>query len=105
MRYNTLGRTGIKVSEICLGTMTWGSQNSEAEAHEQLDYAFDKGVNFIDTAELYPTTPLSAKTYGNTERIIGEWLGKRGRRDDVVVATKVAGSGRPYIRNGGPIDP
>lgn len=105
MRYNTLGRTGIKVSEICLGTMTWGSQNSETEAHEQLNYAFDKGVNFIDTAELYPTTPLSAETYGNTERIIGEWLAKRGRRDDVVVATKVAGSGRPYIRNGGPITP
>jgi aryl-alcohol dehydrogenase-like predicted oxidoreductase len=103
MRYNTLGRTGIKVSEICLGTMTWGSQNSEAEAHEQLDYAFGNGVNFIDTAELYPTTPLSSETYGDTERFIGTWLQKRGRRDDVVVATKVAGSGRPYIRNGGPI--
>ncbi|MQW90680.1 aldo/keto reductase, partial [Sinorhizobium saheli] len=68
MRYNTLGRTGIKVSEICLGTMTWGSQNTPAEAHEQLDHAFEHGVNFIDTAELYPTTPLSAETYGNTER-------------------------------------
>lgn len=105
MRYNTLGRTGIKVSEICLGTMTWGSQNSEAEAHEQLDYAVDKGVNFIDTAELYPTTPLTAETYGDTERFIGTWLQQRGRRDDVVVASKVAGSGRPYIRNGGPITP
>ncbi len=105
MRYNPLGRTGIKVSEICLGTMTWGSQNTEAEAHGQLDYAFELGVNFIDTAELYPTTPLSAETYGNTERIIGEWLAKRRRRDDVVLATKVAGSGRPYIRNGGPITP
>jgi len=105
MRYNTLGRTGIKVSEICLGTMTWGSQNTEAEAHGQLDYAFELGVNFVDTAELYPTTPLSAETYGNTERIIGEWLTKRARRDDVVLATKVAGSGRPYIRNGGPITP
>lgn len=72
MRYNKLGRTGIKVSSICLGTMTWGSQNTPAEAHEQLDYAFDRGVNFIDTAELYPTTPLSAETYGNTERIIGD---------------------------------
>ncbi|WP_081158024.1 aldo/keto reductase [Ensifer aridi] len=105
MRYNTLGRTGIKVSEICLGTMTWGSQNTPAEAHEQLDYAFDHGVNLIDTAELYPTTPLSEETYGSTERIIGDWLAARGRRDDVVVATKVAGSGRPYIRNGEPITP
>ncbi|RVJ24330.1 aldo/keto reductase [Sinorhizobium medicae] len=105
MRYNTLGRTGIKVSSICLGTMTWGSQNTPVEAHEQLDYAFDRGVNFIDTAELYPTTPLSAETYGNTERIIGDWLTSRGRRDDVVVATKVAGSGRSYIRNGEPITP
>ncbi|MGO4621747.1 aldo/keto reductase [Ensifer sp. 2YAB10] len=105
MRYNTLGRTCIKVSEICLGTMTWGSQNSVAEAHEQLDHAFEKGVNFIDTAELYPTTPLSPETYGNTERIIGEWLTKRGKREDVVLATKVAGPGRPYIRNGGPTTP
>ncbi|MDK1384916.1 aldo/keto reductase [Sinorhizobium sp. 8-89] len=105
MRYNMLGRTGIKVSEICLGTMTWGSQNTQTEAYGQLDYAFDRGVNFIDTAELYPTTPLSAETYGNTERIIGNWLAMRGRRDDVVVATKVAGPGRPYIRNGEPTTP
>ncbi|AUX75773.1 aldo/keto reductase [Sinorhizobium fredii] len=105
MRYNTLGRTGIKVSEICLGTMTWGSQNKPIEAHGQLDYAVERGVNFIDTAELYPTTPLSAETYGNTERIIGDWLAARRRRDDVVLATKVAGSGRPYIRNGGPMTP
>ncbi|WFU48564.1 aldo/keto reductase [Sinorhizobium terangae] len=105
MRYNTLGRTGIKISEICLGTMTWGSQNTQTEAHAQLNYAFDRGVNFIDTAELYPTTPLSAETYGNTERIIGNWLAARGRRDDVVLATKVAGPGRPYIRDGGPMTP
>ncbi|WEX78483.1 aldo/keto reductase [Sinorhizobium numidicum] len=105
MRYSMLGHTGIKVSQICLGTMTWGSQNTLTEAHGQLDYAFEHGVNFIDTAELYPTTPLSAETYGNTERVIGDWLAARGRRDDVVLATKVAGSGRPYIRNGGPITP
>ena len=103
MQYRPLGSSDIQVSEICLGTMTWGSQNTEAEAHEQLDYAFEHGVNFIDTAELYPTTPLSAETYGNTERIIGAWLEKRGRRDDVVLATKIAGPGRPYIRDGGPI--
>ncbi|MCW5710467.1 aldo/keto reductase [Shinella sp.] len=103
MKYNPLGRTGISVSEICLGTMTWGSQNSEKDAHDQLDYAFAQGVNFIDTAELYPTTPLSAETYGDTERFIGTWLQARGNRDRVVLATKVAGPGRPYIRGGAPM--
>ncbi|MCD2181159.1 aldo/keto reductase [Rhizobium sp. GN54] len=103
MKYNLLGRTGIKVSEICLGTMTWGSQNSEAEAHLQLDYALDAGVNFIDTAELYPTTPVSPETYGATERFIGSWLAARGNRDKVVLASKVAGPGRSYIRGGGPM--
>ncbi len=103
MKYNKLGRTGITVSEICLGTMTWGSQNTEAEAFEQMDYALDRGINFFDTAELYPTTPLSAETYGDTETIIGNWFQKTGKRKDVVLATKVAGSGRPYIRSGGPI--
>ncbi len=103
MKYNLLGRTGIKVSEICLGTMTWGSQNSEAEAHLQLDYALDRGVNFIDTAELYPTTPLSPETYGLTERHIGSWLSARGNRDKVVLASKVAGPGRNYIRGGRPM--
>ena len=102
MKYNLLGRTGIKVSEICLGTMTWGSQNSEAEAHLQLDHALDTGVNFIDTAELYPTTPLSPETYGLTERYIGSWLAARGNRDKVVLASKVAGPGRSYIRGGRP---
>ncbi|MCV3738445.1 aldo/keto reductase [Rhizobium sp. TRM96647] len=103
MKYNLLGRTGIKVSEICLGTMTWGSQNSEAEAHLQLDFALDAGVNFIDTAELYPTTPVSPETYGATERFIGSWLAARGNRDKVVLASKVAGPGRSYIRGGGPM--
>ncbi len=103
MKYNMLGRTDIKVSEICLGTMTWGSQNNEAEAHQQLDYALDKGVNFIDTAELYPTTPLSPETYGDTERFIGSWLAARGNRDKIVLASKVAGPGRPYIRGGQPM--
>lgn len=103
MKYNPLGRTGISVSEICLGTMTWGSQNSEQDAHDQLDYAFSQGVNFIDTAELYPTTPLSAETYGDTERFIGSWMKARGNRDKVVLASKVAGPGRPYIRGGAPM--
>lgn len=104
MKYNPLGRTGIDVSEICLGTMTWGSQNSEQEAHDQLDYALSQGVNFIDTAELYPTTPLSAETYGDTERFIGSWLKARGNRDKVVLASKVAGPGRPHIRGGAPMN-
>lgn len=104
MKYNKLGRTDISVSEICLGTMTWGSQNSEAEAHAQMDYAVECGVNFFDTAELYPTTPLSAETYGKTEEFIGSWLEKTGKRKDIVLASKVAGPGRPYIRSGRPID-
>ena len=102
MKYNPLGRTGMSVSEICLGTMTWGSQNTEAEAHQQLDYALERGVNFIDTAELYPTTPLSKDTYGDTERFIGTWHTARGNRDKVIIATKVAGPGRDYIRGGAP---
>jgi len=104
MKYNPLGRTGISVSEICLGTMTWGSQNSEQDAHDQLDYAVAQGINFIDTAELYPTTPLSPETYGDTERFIGNWIKARGNRDKVVLATKVAGPGRPYIRGGAPMN-
>jgi len=71
MKYNQLGNSGIEVSEICLGSMTWGTQNSEAEGHQQLDYAFDHGVNFIDTAEMYPANPISAETKGRTEEIIG----------------------------------
>jgi aryl-alcohol dehydrogenase-like predicted oxidoreductase len=100
---NRLGRTDILVSEICLGTMTWGSQNSAEEAFAQMDYALEHGVNFFDTAELYPTTPLSAETYADTERLMGDWFEKTGKRDQVVLATKVAGPGRPYIRGGKPI--
>lgn len=103
MKMNRLGRTDILVSEICLGTMTWGSQNSAEEAYQQMDYALDRGVNFFDTAELYPTTPLSAETYADTERLMGDWFEKSGKRDQVVLATKVAGPGRPYIREGKPI--
>jgi aryl-alcohol dehydrogenase-like predicted oxidoreductase len=102
MDYNTLGQTDIKVSQICLGTMTYGEQNTEAEGHQQLDYALDNGVNFIDTAELYAIPP-KAETYGKTETIIGTWLAKRGRRDDIILASKIAGPGLDfvgYIRNG-----
>ena len=94
MQFRKLGRTDIDVSLICLGTMTWGSQNSEAEAHAQIDYALDQGVNFLDTAEGYPVTPVSAETTGRTEEYIGSWLAKSGKRDRVVLATKVAGPGR-----------
>ncbi|MBX5176955.1 aldo/keto reductase [Rhizobium lentis] len=100
MKYNSLGRTDISVSEICLGTMTWGSQNSEADAHAQMDYAVEKGVNFFDTAELYPTTPVSPETQGWTENYIGSWFSKSGKRRNIVLATKVAGRGRDYLRGG-----
>ncbi|NML92232.1 NADP(H)-dependent aldo-keto reductase [Novosphingobium olei] len=98
MEYRKLGRTGLDVSVICLGTMTWGSQNTEAEAHEQLDYALGQGVNFIDTAEGYPVTPVSAETQGRTEEYIGSWIARRGKRDDFVLATKVAGPVRDPVR-------
>lgn len=104
MKHKTLGRTGISVSTICLGTMTWGTQNTEAEAHEQMDHAVAEGVDFFDTAELYPVTPLSAETQGRTEDYIGTWFAKSGKRDQIVLATKVAGAGRPYIRGGRPTD-
>lgn len=103
MKYNKLGASDLDVSEICLGTMTWGTQNTESEAHEQMDYALDQGVNFFDTAELYPTTPPSAATQGDTERFIGTWFGKGGKRDKVILATKVSGKGREWIRGGVPI--
>ncbi|AYD00401.1 aldo/keto reductase [Neorhizobium sp. NCHU2750] len=105
MKFNTLGRTDMSVSEICLGTMTWGTQNTEAEAHAQMDYAVEHGVNFFDTAELYPTTPVSGETYGRTEEYIGTWLKKSGKRKDIVLASKIAGGGRPHIREGRPITP
>ncbi len=96
MEYRKLGHTDVAVSAICLGTMTFGQQNSRDEAFEQLDYAVAQGVNFIDTAELY-AVPARAETYGATESIIGEWLARRGRRDDLVVASKVAGPGPGWV--------
>ncbi|MDB5525553.1 MAG: aldo/keto reductase family protein [Rhizobium sp.] len=104
MKFNTLGRTGMLVSEICLGTMTWGSQNSEAEAFEQMDYAFDQGINFLDTAEAYPTTPGTPENQGMTETYIGNWMKARGNRDKIIVATKASGPGRPHIRGGAALD-
>lgn len=90
MEFRPLGRTGIQVSAICLGTMTWGQQNTEAEGHEQMDYALDQGVNFFDTAELY-SIPPKAETQGATERVIGSWFKARGKRDKVILASKVCG--------------
>lgn len=91
MHYNQLGNTDLKVSRICLGTMTFGEQNTEAEGHEQLDYAIEQGINFIDTAELY-AVPARRETQGRTEEIIGTWLQKRGERDKLIIATKMAGA-------------
>jgi aryl-alcohol dehydrogenase-like predicted oxidoreductase len=95
MLYRKLGRTDIDVSLISLGTMTWGSQNSEQEAHAQIDYALDQDVNFLDTAEGYPVTPVSAETQGRTEEYIGSWIAKSRKRDRIILATKIAGPGRP----------
>ena len=92
MKYTTIPHTDIQVSKICLGTMTWGNQNTQNEGFEQMDYALEKGVNFFDTAELYPV-PANAETYADTERIIGNWFEQRKNRDKVVLATKIAGPG------------
>ncbi|TFF20409.1 aldo/keto reductase [Jiella endophytica] len=103
MQYRPLGRTGLSVSEICLGTMTWGSQNTEAEGHAQMDLAVEMGVNFFDAAEMYPTTPMQAETVGRTEEIIGSWFAANDRRDDVVLASKITGAGNQKVRGGEPI--
>lgn len=99
MRHRTLPGIPLDVSELCLGTMTWGEQNSEADAHAQLDFALARGINFIDTAEMYPL-PTRAETYGRTEEIIGRWLRARRNREQVVLATKVCGRSDsvPWIR-------
>ena len=100
MIYATLGQTDIKVSKLCLGSMTWGEQNTAAEGHRQLDYATERGINFIDTAEMYPVPP-KAESQGQTEIILGEWL-KQGNRDRVVIASKIAGPAvwLPWVRDG-----
>jgi len=90
MHKHKLGKSGLEVSKVCLGSMTFGEQNTQADAHSQLDYALERGINFIDTAEMYPVMPR-AQTQGSTERFIGSWLKKSGRRADVVLASKVAG--------------
>ena len=99
MNYKKLGNTDLNVSTICLGTMTWGEQNTQNEAFEQMDYSLDNGVNFWDTAELYAVPP-KAETYGYTETIIGNWFEKTKKRKDVILASKVGGPSRKYMRNG-----
>ena len=101
MKYRKLGTTDINVSIICLGTMTWGEQNSEAEAFEQMNYAVEKGINFFDTAEIYSVMPRK-ETYGKTEKIIGNWLKQLGKRDKIILATKIASKseGLEWIREG-----
>ncbi len=101
MEYRQLGTTDLRVSVICLGTMTWGEQNDEREGHAQLDYALERGINFIDTAEMYPVPPC-AETQGRTEAIIGNWLAKRSDRDQLIIASKVSGPGMQEYLRGGP---
>jgi len=102
MRYRKLGNTNIDVSVICLGTMTFGEQNSEKDGFEQMDYAIDKGVNFIDTAEMY-AVPTRAETYGKTEEIVGNWIKSKKNRDKIILATKIASksNGLSWVREGG----
>jgi len=100
MKYKTLGNTDLKVSLICLGTMTWGEQNTQEEGFEQMDYAVKKEINFFDTAELYAIPPKE-KTYGKTEEIIGNWFKERKNREKIILASKIAGPGLKWIRGGG----
>ncbi len=100
MDYRKLGRSELNVSSLCLGSMTWGSQNTETEGHAQIDMAVAAGVNFIDTAELYPTTPGTAENVGATEEIIGTWLIKPGNRDKIILASKATGPGPERVRGG-----
>jgi len=100
MNYKKLGNTDLKVSTICLGTMTWGEQNTQKEAFQQMDYAEDCDINFFDTAELYAVPP-NKKTYGKTEEIIGNWFKQKNNREKIVLATKISGPGLSWIRDGG----
>jgi aryl-alcohol dehydrogenase-like predicted oxidoreductase len=103
MKYSKLGHSGLNVSRVCLGTMTWGKQNTQKDASEQIEYALANGINFMDTAEMYAVPP-SPETYGKTETIIGRWLAANpSRREEFVLATKIAGNGLPWVRDGGDI--
>lgn len=102
MKHLPLGTTDLTVSEFCLGTMTWGNQTPQADAHRQIDLALDHGVNFLDSAEMYPVNPVSAETMGRTEAVIGAWLAAGGSRERLVIATKVTGKGSEAIAGGAP---
>ncbi|MEM0922917.1 MAG: aldo/keto reductase [Pseudomonadota bacterium] len=103
MTHRRLGQSDLMVSPLCLGSMTWGSQNSAAEGHAQIDRALEAGINFIDTAEMYPVNPIRAETQGRTEEILGTWFAQSGRREEVILATKVSGAGAAGSRGGEPI--
>lgn len=103
MKRMELGRSGIEVSELCLGTMTWGTQTDEADAHAQIEAGLEAGVDFLDTAEMYPVNPISPKHSGRSEEIIGNWCARTGRRDELVIATKIVGEGSNACRDGAPI--
>jgi aryl-alcohol dehydrogenase-like predicted oxidoreductase len=103
MKMNPLGRTGLMVSELCLGTMTFGSQTSIEGAHEQIELAYDAGINFMDAAEMYPVNPIRKETIGRTEEYLGAWFEKTGRRQDWILATKHSGEGQMSVRDGAPI--
>ncbi len=100
MKELPLGRTDIIVSDWCLGSMTFGNQTPEEDAHTQIDMALDAGINFIDTAEMYPVNPIRAETVGLSEQVIGNWVTRTGRRDDIVIATKVSGNNPGWVRDG-----
>ena len=105
MQTKKLGWSSLEVSKLCLGSMTWGEQTTAEEGWRQIDTALAHGINFIDTAEMYPTNPMRAQTSGDTERIIGSWPGLNHRRNEVVIATKVTGEGHAFVREGAPISP
>ena len=100
MKRHMLGNSDLEVTDLCLGSMTWGTQTSEAEGHAQIDRALEAGINFVDTAEMYPVNPIRDETIGLTEQIIGNWIGRTGRRQDLVLATKMSGAGRAAVRGG-----
>ena len=103
MERRKLGRTDIEVSALCLGSMTWGTQNNAEEGHAQIERALEAGIDFVDTAEMYPVNPIRAETIGRTERIIGLWFERGGARKDMVLATKHSGEGMGHVRDGAPI--
>jgi len=103
MKMNPLGQSGLMVSELCLGTMTFGSQTNAETSHAQIDRALDAGINFMDAAEMYPVNPVRKETIGKTEEIIGDWFAKTGKRSDWILATKHSGEGLGFVRDGAPI--